>query len=56
LSILEDRLSLSARVQRARNNALLVTYSDQDGADMAVGRQKSSAAVLLGLKNGGKAA
>jgi hypothetical protein len=56
MSILEDRRSLSARVQRARNNALVVTYSDQDGADVAVGRQKSSAAVLLGLKNGGKAA
>jgi hypothetical protein len=56
MSILEDRLSLSARVHRARNNALVVTYSDAAGADVAVGKQKSGAAVLLGFKNGGKAA
>jgi hypothetical protein len=56
VSILGDRQSLSARVRRARNNALVVTYSDQGGADVAVGKQNSSAAVLLGFKNGGKAA
>jgi hypothetical protein len=56
VSILQDRLLLSARVHRARSNALVVTYSDQDGADVAVGRQKGGAAVLLGFKNGGKAA
>lgn len=56
MSILGDRLSLSARVHRARNNALVVTYSDQVGADLATGKQKGSAAVLLGFKNGGKAA
>jgi hypothetical protein len=55
MSILEDRLSLSARVQRARNNALVVTYTDPHGTGVAVGKQKSSAAVLLGFKNGGKA-
>jgi hypothetical protein len=55
MPILEDRLSLSARVHRARNNALVVSYSDQAGRDVAVGRQKSSAAVLFGFKNGGKA-
>jgi hypothetical protein len=54
MSILEDRVSLSARVHRAKNNALVVTYSDQNGTDVAVGRQNSSAAVLLGFKNGGK--
>jgi hypothetical protein len=56
MSILQDRLSLSARVHRARNNALVVTYSDADGTDVAVGRQKSSAAVLLGFQNGGRSA
>ncbi|HLJ99692.1 MAG TPA: hypothetical protein VKU39_07260 [Streptosporangiaceae bacterium] len=55
MSILEDLMSLSARVQRARNNALVVTYSDPAGREVAVGRQKGSAAVLLGFKNGGKA-
>jgi hypothetical protein len=55
MSILQDRLSLSARVHRARNNALVVTYSDQTGTDVAVGRQKGGAAVLFGFKNGGKA-
>lgn len=43
-------------MQRAKNNALVVTYSDQIGTDVAVGKQKSSAAVLFGFKNGGKAA
>jgi hypothetical protein len=33
-----------------------VTYSDHDGTDVAVGKQKSGAAVLLGFKNGGRAA
>jgi hypothetical protein len=55
MSILGDHLSLSARVHRAKNNALVVTYSDHIGRDVAVGRQKSSTAVLLGFKNGGKA-
>jgi hypothetical protein len=56
VSILGDHLSLSARVHRAKNNALVVTYSDPVGTEVAVGKQKSSAAVLLGFKNGGKAA
>ncbi len=56
MSILGDRLSLSARVHRARNNALTVTYSDPVGVELATGKQKSSAAVLFGFKNGGKAA
>lgn len=55
MSILADRTSLSARVKRARNNALVITYSDPAGIEVAVGKQKSSAAVLLGFKNGGKA-
>lgn len=48
-------MSLSARVRRARSNALVVTYSDPAGREVAVGKQKSGAAVLLGFKNGGKA-
>jgi hypothetical protein len=56
VSILGDRLALSARVHRARSNALVVTYSGQDGRDVATGRQKGTTAVLLGLKNGGRAA
>ncbi|HWA65813.1 MAG TPA: hypothetical protein VG899_05525 [Mycobacteriales bacterium] len=54
MSILGDQLELSARVSRAKNNTLVVTCSGPGGADVAVGRQKGGAAVLLGLKNGGK--
>src|SRR5579859_1456055 len=56
MSILGDRLTLSARVRRAKSNALVVTYSDHTGTDVATGRQHGGAAVLLGFKNGGKAA
>lgn len=33
---------------------MVVTYSDQAGSDVAVGKLKGGVAVLLGFKNGGK--
>lgn len=56
MSILGNRMSLSARVHRATSNALIVTYSDPGGAEVATGRQKGGVAVLLGFRNGGRAA
>jgi hypothetical protein len=55
MPILGDRTELSARVFRAKSNALIVTCTDPSGNEVAVGKQKGGAAVLFGFKNGGKA-
>jgi hypothetical protein len=54
MSILGERLSLAARVSRAKNNALKVDLQTQEGEVAAEARQKGGAAVLFGFKNGGK--
>lgn len=56
MSILQNRTSMSARVSRAKSNALMVDLQVQDGVVAAHARQKGGVGVLFGFKNGGKAA
>jgi hypothetical protein len=54
MPILGGNTRLAARVGRAKSNALTVEIKDGSGAVVASARQKGSAAVLFGFKNGGK--
>jgi hypothetical protein len=54
MSILGDRTHLAGFVGRqTKNNALLLHVKDDQGADLFEVKQKGSAGVLFGFKNGG---
>jgi hypothetical protein len=53
MSILGGNTTITGRLKRAKNNALTVTLQT-DGGDLGEARQKGSAGVLFGFKNGGR--
>jgi len=54
MPILGNATAAAAHVTRSTSNALRIQLTTPDGRELAHARQKGSAAVLLGFKNGGK--
>ena len=55
MSLLGDATVVAARIGRTKANALTVELKDGTGAVIASAKQRGSAGVLFGFKNGGKA-
>ena len=53
MGILGGHTAVTGRIGRAKSNALTVALQADDGGDIASARQKGSAGVLFGFKNGG---
>jgi hypothetical protein len=54
MSILGGSTAVTGRLTRATNNALTVSLQTEAGADVGKARQRGSAGVLFGFKNGGR--
>jgi hypothetical protein len=54
MPILNDATAISARVGRAKTNALTVTLQTANGDEVGAARQHGGAGVLFGFKNGGR--